>query len=152
MSMNKKQIKENLRVKLMKEEKIPVAAGVLVLCTETNKILLLLRSSEGTGGNTWNLVSGGIDEGENVLEGLKREVSEEMSINPELIKYNFKHLEDGLNNTLEFHYYEGFTKSEFIPTLDHENTDYGWFSKDELPSPLFPNIMTKINKIWKTQI
>ena len=133
----------------MKEEKFTVAAGVLVLCTETNKILLLLRSSEGTGGNTWNLLSGGINEGENVLEGLKREVSEEISINPDIIDYEFIHQEDGLNNTLKFHYYEGFVNEEFIATLDEENTDYGWFSKDDLPSPLFPNIIKKIEGIYR---
>ena len=43
----------------------------------------------------------------------------------------------------------GFTKSEFIPKLDHENTDYGWFGKDDLPSPLFPTLIDKINKIWE---
>lgn len=152
MNMDKKEIRESLRANLTEQSQVPLAAGVLVLCTETNKILLLLRSSEGTGGNTWNLVSGGIDEGESVLKGLKREVTEEMSINPDIIDYKFIHKEDGLHNTLEFHYYEGFTNSEFIPKLDHENTDYGWFSKEELPSPLFPNIMDKINKIWENQI
>lgn len=42
-----------------------------------------------------------------------------------------------------------FTKSEFIPKLDHENVDWGWFTKDELPSPLFPKLIDKINKIWE---
>jgi len=38
------------------------------------------------------------------------------------------------------------TNSEFIPTLDHENLDYGWFSKDDLPEPLFPGLKGKINR------
>jgi hypothetical protein len=50
---------------------------------------------------------------------------------------------------LDFHYYKGFTKSQFIPKLDEENTDYGWFGKDDLPSPLFPKLMDKIDKIWE---
>ncbi len=48
-----------------------------------------------------------------------------------------------------FHYYEGLTSNEFKPKLDKENLDWGWFSKDNLPSPLYHGMTSKINSIWK---
>jgi len=150
--MDKKEIRESLRMRLLEGEAKRVAAGVLIQCTETKKVFLVLRSSEGRNGNTWNLVSGGIDEGESVLEGLKREVNEELSINPDIIDYKFIKKIDIPEENMEFHYYEGFTNSEFIPTLDHENTDYGWYTPEDLPSPLYPKIKPKLEKIWQNQI
>ncbi len=146
--MNKKEIRNKVRNALMESTKKKIAAGVLIKCEKTDKIFLMLRSSGGIGGNTWNLLAGGINEDEDVLEGLKREVKEETTIDPEIIDYNFINKEFDKDRNLDFHYYEGFTKSQFIPKLDHENTDFGWFGKDELPSPLFPNLMDKLNKAW----
>lgn len=133
----------------MEAKRKKTAAGVLIKCDKTDKIFLMLRSSGGIGGNTWNLLAGGIEEGETPLEGLKRETQEETKINPDIIDYKFINKEFDKDRNLDFHYYTGFTKSEFIPKLDEENKDYGWFGKDELPSPLFPNLMDKINKIWE---
>ena len=149
--MNKQQIKESLRQHLFESKSKGDAAGVLILCLKTDKVLLLLRAAGGRGGNTWNLVAGGIEEGETVLEGLKREVTEEMSINPDRIDYKLIKKVDIPEDNITFHYYEGFTNSEFIPKLCDENTDYGWYSKDELPSPLYPDLQSKLDKIWKSQ-
>jgi 8-oxo-dGTP pyrophosphatase MutT (NUDIX family) len=128
------------------------AAGVLVKCVNTNKVLLLLRA-EGEHSNTWAMISGGIDEGEDVLTGLKREIREETQIdadNPET-KIDFKFIKKIVNTdkNSEFYYYEGFTNSEFLPKLDHENHDYKWCDKDNLPSPLYPGLIDKINKIYE---
>lgn len=149
--MNKKQIKESLRQGLFEVDTKNNAAGVLIRCTKTNKVLLLLRAAGGRGGSTWNLVAGGIEDGETILEGLKREVTEEMSIDPEVIDYNFINKTNIPEDNLDFHYYEGFTSSEFIPKLCDENTDYGWYSEDELPSPLYPKLKPKLEQIWKSQ-
>lgn len=116
---------------------------------KTDKIFLMLRSSGGVGGNTWNLLAGGIEDGETPLEGLKRETKEETKINPDIIDYKFNNKEFDKDRNLDFHYYKGFTKTQFIAKLDEENVDYGWFGKDELPSPLFPKLIDKINKIWE---
>lgn len=139
-------IKEVLRDKLSKQSNI-ISSGVLIKCTTTNRILLLLRPKDAVNGGTWNLLSGGIENGETVLNGIKREVNEELSIDPNIIEYKYVGKEEEPEKNMLFHYYEGFTLSEFIPILDHENLDYGWFRKDNLPTPLFPNVEYKINKI-----
>lgn len=131
----------------MENKNKKVAAGVLVKCNETGRILLLLRNDVSYEPNTWGLVSGGIEPGEEILEGLKREVNEEMGISPEIISYKFISKKYYKSKNLEFHYYEGLTNSEFTPKLDHENLDYGWFNKGELPEPLYPNMIGKINRI-----
>lgn len=140
-------IKNKLRYMLMENENKRIAAGVLVKCNSTGRILLLLRNDFGDEPNTWSLVSGGIEEGEDILDGLKREVNEEMQIDPNIISYKFIGKKCISSKNLVFHYYEGLTNSEFIPTLCEENLDWGWFDKGELPEPLFPNLKGKINRI-----
>lgn len=134
---------------LTENKKKRIAAGVLVKCNETGRILLLLRNDKGDEPNTWALVSGGIEPGEDVLEGLKREVSEEMQIDPNIISYKFIEKNYFTSKNLEFHYYEGLTNSEFIPTLDHENLDFLWCNENDLPSPLYPNLLSKIKNFLK---
>jgi 8-oxo-dGTP pyrophosphatase MutT (NUDIX family) len=130
----------------MENEKL-LAAGVLVKSNITNKVLLLLRNDEGDVINTWGLVSGGIDEGEDILTGLKREVTEEMQVNPDIIDYNYIHCDEVSEKDVIFHYYEGYSDVEFTPTLDYENLAWGWFDKDNLPEPLYPGILNKIKDI-----
>ena len=146
-------MKEFIRKRLLEEigpGEPKKAAGVLIKCIETDRVLLLLRA-EGTHSNKWAMVSGGIDEGEEVLTGLKREIGEEMQINADnpdtKIDFTFKKKIVNTIKNSEFYYYEGFTNSEFMPKLDHENHDYLWCSKDELPSPLYPGLSTKIQNI-----
>lgn len=146
-------MKEFIRKRLLEEMgpgEPSKAAGVLIKCRETDRVLLLLRA-EGTHSNKWAMVSGGIDEGEEVLAGLKREIGEEMQIdadNPKTkIDFDFKRKIVNTDKNSEFYYYQGFTNTEFIPKLDHENHDYMWCSKDDLPSPLYPGLIDKINNI-----
>lgn len=120
------------------------ASGVLIKCTKTDRIFLLKRNDEKP---TWSLMSGMMEDGENPLESLRREIKEELSISSSIIDFNFIDVENDKNGVSTFHYYEGFVDDEFKPTLDHENLDYGWFKKDELPSPLFNGIRSKVENI-----
>jgi len=126
-----------------KDEKI-ASAGVLIKCTETGNILLLLRNEDNP---TWSLMAGGIHEGESVLDGLKREFKEELSLEPHDIKFKKIRVEFREDKNRNFHFYHGFTSKEFAPKLDHENKEYGWFSKDKLPSPLYEGMEEKIKTI-----
>ncbi len=148
--MNKKDIRNKIRFALMESKTKKTAAGVLIKCDKTDKIFLMLRSSGGIGGNTWNLLAGGIEEGETPLEGIKRETNEETKINPEIIDFKFINKEFDNDRKLEFHYYTGIVLDEFTPKLCDENVDWGWFTEDNLPTKLFPNLINKIKQIYNS--
>ena len=71
---------------------------------------------------------------ETPLEGALREFTEETQIilngTPEFVKaYNKP-------NGGKIHIFKLEGEKRFIPHLDHEHTDWGYFTKDKLPSPM----------------
>ena len=141
-------IKHKLNEILTEQKDKRTVAGVLITANDTGRVLLLLRNDGGEDPNLWSILTGGVEPGEEVLEGLKREVNEEISINPNIVNYKFIEKKFIKEKNMDFYYYEGFTKREFLVKLDHENADYGWFDKDNLPKPLYPGTKEKINEIW----
>jgi len=139
-------IKNKLR-SLLFESVNNKGVGVLIKADNTNKVLLLKRCC-APHANTWSMLSGGIDSGENKLEALKREIMEEIQIEAnDKLELNYQYSED--DGKYDFSYYKGTTKEEFTPTLNNENLEFGWFSVDELPEPLYPKILNKIKEICK---
>jgi len=131
----------------MEQSEKRIVAGVLIKANDTGRVFLLLRNDGGEDPNLWSILTGGVEPGEEILEGLKREVNEEISINPDIIEYKFVEKKFFKEKNMDFYYFKGFTMSEFLPKLDHENSDYGWFDKNDLPSPLYPGAIDKINSI-----
>ena len=121
--------------------------GVLLICVDTGNFLLLKRSDISTQPGTWSIVSGGIDPGEEVLEGIKRELEEETGINSDEIDYKF--FENQLNMSPYFDFYIGTCNKEYNCDLkEDENTDWGWFNMDNLPEPLFPTLYSSLVRIF----
>lgn len=138
------QIQQN---KLIDTKKKKQAVGMLIICRSTNRLFLLQRSSAAGHSHLWALLSGGLEQGEVPLQGLAREVKEEININPSIIDFHLVKKETTHRN--DFYYYIGFTNSEFIPKLDFENEDWGWFDGDNLPKPLYPGLKDKIEALLK---
>jgi len=94
-----------------------------------DKVLLCLGSRSGK----WNVPKGHIMKGETPLEGSVREFTEETQIVlngiPELANTYKK---DGG----EFYLYVLKGTTEFIPRINHEHTDWGYFDVNNLPSPV----------------
>lgn len=122
-------------------------AGVLIKALDTNRVLLVLRSDKCSDPYNWALISGGINSDEDTLVGLKREVFEELGVNPDILKYEYIHTE--VEGDMEFFYYQGFTEHEFSPILNEEHDDFGWFDVENLPSPLYCKVGDKIKDICK---
>ena len=108
------------------------AGGVLVYCSTTERYLILLRSEWVLEPNTWGIISGKLDDEENVQEAVMREAEEETGhklgdLIPSFIfkKPNFK-----------FHNFVSIVDEEFVPELNWENTDYKWVKLNEMPENL----------------
>ena len=135
---------KSLIKKLLREEirAITHNVGCLIKCETTNRFFLLHRNDFDP---SWGLISGGVDEGETPIEALKREIGEELSINPNIIKFEFVRNEIiPQRPNREFHYFKGYVKKGFKATLDHENLAYKWCLINKLPEPLYPGLLTKM--------
>ena len=114
------------------------SVGILIIARDTNNFLLLHRATKPI---VWSILTGKMDvDGETPLETVKREISEEINMDPSLI--------DGIKKVgvvkdkKIFHVFVGFVDKEFKPNLKlDENDDFGWFNQNNIPSP--------IHKRWK---
>jgi 8-oxo-dGTP pyrophosphatase MutT (NUDIX family) len=121
-----------------------INCGALILCTRTMRYLFLLRSN-GRQANKWGLVGGKIEINETELEGLKREIREELggSINDA----TFVPIEKYHNLKNNFTYYTFLIKvdEEFVPELNSEHKGYCWVKLDDYPKPLHPGVWRTFN-------
>ena len=111
------------------------AVGIVIIAKKTNRFLLLHRASSPI---VWSVLSGKMDPGEtNPYETVKREIWEEIRINPNTIK-GIRKVGSEIFKKKLFHVFVGFVEEEFeIPNLKlDENDDYGWFTENSLPKPL----------------
>ena len=103
------------------------SGGVLYYCYE--EPLLCLGANSGV----WHVPKGHIMVGENPLEGSLREFTEETQIVlngiPELAKTYDK------DNGGLFYLFVLRGRRKFIPRLDHEHIDWGYFDVNDLPNP-----------------
>ena len=101
-----------------------------VLYYWNDKVLLCLGERPGK----WHIPKGHIQFGEDSLVGSVREFTEEIQIVlngiPELVNTYKK--DDG--GTFYLYVLKGNTK--FIPRINHEHSDWGYFDVTNLPSPI----------------
>ena len=101
-----------------------------VLYYWNDKVLLCLGEHSGK----WNVPKGHIQIGEEPLAGSVREFTEETQIVlngiPELVN-TYKKDDGG-----EFYLYVLKGTRKFIPRINHEHTDWGYFDVGDLPSPI----------------
>lgn len=113
-------------------------AWAVIYCSATGKFLLGKRSAKANKAGAWNLFGGRIDNGERPRNALVRELGEEagISINPRRLakldtvsrKLRSRQLER------DMHYFVIRANREFSPRLNHEHSDFRWFSAKQLPS------------------
>jgi len=127
----------------MKKEKN--YGGVLLICGKTNKFLLGQRGKKVNFPNTWSLFGGKIENGETILEGVKRELYEETNIKSDNIIYEF--FETQWEMGYPYHFYIGYCNEEYVCELNEENQDWGWFDINDLPKPLFPTLFSSLVRI-----
>lgn len=119
-----------------------IGAGALIYCKATHRYLFLLRSN-GTHAGSWGLVGGKIEQGENIVTGLTREIAEELGgviKDAKLIPIEKFTSE---TNKFEYHTYVIKVDEEFVPELNREHRGYCWVQLDDYPKPLHPGV-------WRT--
>ena len=116
-----------------------IGAGCLFYSLATKRYLFLLRNGSKYSG-TWGLPGGKIESDESIIDGLYREIDEEMGETPEMIKVI--PIETFTSNDYYFNYhtYMIAVADEFIPTLNKEHKGYAWVSIDDYPKPLHPGV------------
>ena len=124
------------------------AAGILFVSKKTKRILLLLRSEYVLEPNTWGIVSGKIDDGENPKEAATRESKEEIGYEAKnLIQvYVYEH------GDFRFYNFICYVEDEFEPELNWENAKYKWYSINELPDNLHYGVKNLFTKIMPDDI
>jgi 8-oxo-dGTP pyrophosphatase MutT (NUDIX family) len=114
------------------------AAGIAYFYNNT---LLCCLSTEGL----WGIPKGHIHIDETPEEGAYREFSEETQIilnKP--IKFSHK---SPKNKGGQFHVFMCKGDKQFVPRINHEHTDWGYFPIDELPKPFDKRVIKVINNI-----
>jgi 8-oxo-dGTP pyrophosphatase MutT (NUDIX family) len=122
------------------DNKIIEAAGALIYSLKTKRFLWLLRSEISSYPNTWGLVGGKKESGENNIECLEREIYEEIGFH--LISKKIIPLETYTSSDTNFFYYTYIVivDDEFIPELNEEHNGYCWCPLKSHPQPLHPGL------------
>lgn len=113
--------------------------GVGIIISRGDEILLVRRASVH-GSGTWSTPGGHLDHGERLEECAAREALEETGV--EVTDIRFRAITNDLFEDEGKHYLTVWMEGDHEagePTIAaaHEMSDVGWFSRDELPSPLF---------------
>ena len=115
------------------------STGALIYCAQTHRYLFLLRNSNRHSGS-WGIVGGKVEAGESVIQGLHREIREELGgeIKDAKIIPIEQYTSD--NDKFVFHTYLISVDKEFVPVLNHEHRGYCWVPLDDHPRPLHPGV------------
>ena len=119
------------------------SCGALIYCTTTQRYLFLLRT-DGKFSNTWGLVGGKIEPGESIIDGLNREIQEEMG--GEIKGAKIIPIEQFVSDNKRFVYHTFLIKveEEFVPLLNKEHKGFCWVPLDNSPKPLHPGVFRTI--------
>jgi len=122
----------------MKQASI-IGAGCLFYSLRTKRYLFLLRDKSKYSG-TWGLPGGKIETGEGLIDGLYREIDEELGTTPEFIKVIPIETFTSDNYYFNYHTYLICIADEFVPTLNDEHRGYAWTALADHPTPLHPGV------------
>jgi len=124
-----------------------------IICAKSTKRVILLQKSRGKHTGRWGLIGGTHHLTENTFQGLTREITEELSFLPDIIKIVPLEKFVSNDNLFKFSTYFCVVDQEFIPVLSDEHAAYGWFDLKMLPKPLHNALELSLkNKIFQSKI
>lgn len=118
--------------------------GALIYALSTNRYLFLLRNKSKHAG-LWGIVGGKIESKETVINGLIREIREEIGL--DYSKQKFIPLETFTSDNQQFAYHTflAVVNEEFVPILNDEHRGYCWVKIEDHPRPLHPGLWRSFN-------
>jgi len=115
---------------ILKEYYGSLGAGILPICTTTNRILVGLRSSNVNSPNTWGTFGGKVEGDDNNLKDVAlREFQEEAGYSGPIKLIPAYVFRDG---EFTYHNFIGLVEKEFTPSLDWETDEAIWFTFEEV--------------------
>ena len=115
------------------------STGALIYCAKTKRYLFLLRNGARHSGH-WGIVGGKIEANETVIQGLHREMQEELGgdiKDAKIIPIEQYTSDDG---KFVFHTFLISVDEEFVPELNPEHRGFCWVPLDDHPKPLHPGV------------
>jgi|TARA_B100000073_G_C23658895_1_gene543692 8-oxo-dGTP pyrophosphatase MutT (NUDIX family) len=112
------------------------AVGTTFVAKNTKRMLLNLRSKSVSYPHTWSFWGGKIEKGEQPIDALRRELTEEMGFVPQMEKLNPLDTYRSPDKGFIYYTYVIITPKEFIPTLNSESSGYAWIDIGKWPKPL----------------
>jgi 8-oxo-dGTP diphosphatase len=133
----------------------PAPTASAVILDDAGRVLLARRAVD-PGAGLWDLIGGFIDEGEDPLDALRREVREELSAEVEplgyLGAYPDRYGEEGVY-TLNFYWAARLTGEE-LRVDEEELEEVAWFAAEALPGPAefaFANTVQALDD-WRAEV
>jgi len=120
------------------------AVGIWFYSVSTSRYLYLLRNDPKHPG-TWGLPGGKVEQGESLLDAIKRECSEEIGSFPDTIRIVPIEQFTSADNKFVYHTFFAVVADEFTPKLNDEHQGYAWVDSDTIPKPLHPGLWSTIN-------
>ena len=133
----------------------PAPTASAVILDDAGRVLLARRAGD-PGAGLWDLIGGFIEEGEDPLDALRREVREELTVDVELGEYlggyPDRYGDDGVY-TLNFYWAARLTGGA-IEVDESELEEVAWFRAEDLPGAAefaFPNTFQALED-WRAQV
>ena len=112
------------------------AAGAIFISKSTKRVLLNFRSQHVNKGSTFGFWGGKIKTGETIIEGLSREIREEMGFIPEHDNTITMNIFTSDDNKFKYYSFVVIVEDEFIPNINEESDGYLWCNITNLPRQL----------------
>jgi 8-oxo-dGTP pyrophosphatase MutT (NUDIX family) len=129
---------ENLFVKQFR------GAGAIIVSEQSGRVMTVLRSPAESHPNTWTFAGGKVEHNESEIDGLRRELEEELQLT-KIKKIIPLHRYQSRAKDFVYDTFIVLVNKEFVPELNWENAGYAWTNIDNLPSPLHPKARQMIS-------
>ena len=119
------------------EDKNPAFGGVMIKCK--NKVLLCKRRDDIPDialPDYWSVPCGYVEEDEEIKAAAIRETLEETQIELDVASVRFLSAYPAHGGHGVFYDYICEIEEEAEPIIDEEHSEWGYFSKDEIPTPI----------------